>query len=176
VPPPIWLLDVDGVINVNKPRWHAAPRRAFAYDNGTTWTIRWAPRLIDRIRDLHTSGVAEVRWCSTWCAQADQLERIFRLPPLGRAFTEELRGVACSVAKLAAAREVLADGRRLIWTDDVEVPTEHSDPELYAELTADGRGLLIRPDDRGGLTPDELDRIEAFATAAADVTTTTEDC
>ena len=95
------------------------------------------------------------------------MERLFKLPVLGRAFTEELRGFTCSEAKLAAARAVLADGRRLIWTDDVEVPTESSEPVLYAELTADGQGLLIRPDERGGLRPEHMDEIESFIRGAA---------
>lgn len=157
--PPIWLLDVDGVINVNKPAWHAAPHTSHARDNGTEWRIRWAPQLIARIRALHRSGLADVRWCTTWCSQADQLERIFHLPPLGRAFEGEPRGIHCSAAKLKAARAVVAEGRALIWTDDDEVPT--SGP-VFDELTAGGRALLIRPDSRGGLRPEHMDEIEAF--------------
>ncbi|GAA2643951.1 hypothetical protein GCM10010399_92380 [Dactylosporangium fulvum] len=79
------------------------------------------------------------------------------LPPLGCAFSDE---PDASAAKLAAARAVLAAGRRLVWTDDDEVP--ESGP-LRAELTAGGRALLIRPDARRGLTPADLDEIEAFA-------------
>jgi HAD domain in Swiss Army Knife RNA repair proteins len=160
--PPIWLLDVDGVLNVRRSAWHSAPHNGRAYDNGREWKIRWAPQLITRIRTLHKAGKVEVRWCTTWCSQADQLERLFKLPVLERAFTEELRDFACSEAKLAAARAVLASGRRLIWTDDVEVPVPRQEPELYAELTAGGRALLIRPDERDGLRPEHMDEIEAF--------------
>lgn len=161
--PPIWLLDVDGVLNARRPAWSGAPFNGRAYDNATEWKIRWAPQLIKRIKDLHQSGTVEVRWCTTWCHQADQIERLFKLPEFGRAFTEELRGVACSEAKLAAARAVLAEGRRLIWTDDIEVPLPNQEPALHAELTAGGRALLIRPDERGGLRPEHMDEIEAFA-------------
>jgi hypothetical protein len=169
--PPVWLLDVDGVINIRKSPWGSAPHNGRAYDNGTEWKMRWAPQLITRIRALHKSGEVEVRWCTTWCSNADQLERLFKLPVLGRAFTEELRGAQCSAAKLAAAQAVLAEGRRLIWTDDVEVPTERSEPVLYAELTAGGRGLLIRPDERGGLRPEHMDAIEVFVRANLGATT-----
>lgn len=166
--PPVWLLDVDGVVNIRKSPWHTAPHNGRAFDNGREWKIRWAPQLIDRIRALHKFGAVEVRWCTTWCSNADQMERLFKLPVLGRAFTEELRGFECSEAKLAAARAVLAEGRRLIWTDDVEVPIERNEPELYAELTAGGRALLIRPDERGGLRPEHMDEIEEFVRAEID--------
>jgi hypothetical protein len=159
-PPPIWLLDVDGVINATKPGWGAAPRKATAYAAGTGWTMRWAPALIDRIHQLRTAGLVEIHWCTTWCAYADQLERMWHLPPLTRAFTEDINGEEASQAKLAAARRVIADGRRLIWTDDVEVPK--SGP-LHDELTADGRALLIRPGGRRGLQSADLDAIELFA-------------
>ena len=29
--PPVWLLDVDGVINATRPGWHAAPRRSMVH-------------------------------------------------------------------------------------------------------------------------------------------------
>ncbi|WP_327011038.1 hypothetical protein OHA72_29485 [Dactylosporangium sp. NBC_01737] len=157
----VWLLDVDGVINARKPGWHAAPHHGRAYAAGTAWPMRWAPALTARIRRLHNSGAVEVRWCSTWCAWSDQLERLFRLPPLPCAFTTTADAPA---AKLAAARAVLAAGDHLIWTDDDEVPTAGP---LLDELTAAGRALLIRPDARRGLTPDHLDEIEAFANLAA---------
>jgi hypothetical protein len=169
--PPVWLLDVDGVLNIRKSPWGGAPYNGRAYDNGTEWKMRWAPQLIQRIKALHTSGAVEARWCTTWCSNADQLERLFKLPILGRAFTGELRGFECSEAKLAAARAVLAEGRRLIWTDDVEVPIERNEPALYAELTAGGKALLIRPDERGGLRPEHMEEIEAFVRTGIDTTT-----
>jgi hypothetical protein len=158
----VWLLDVDGVINARKPGWHAAPHHGRAYAEGTAWPMRWAPALVARIRRLHASGAVEVRWCSTWCAWSDQLERLFRLPALACAFTTT---TDAPTAKLAAARAVLADGDHLIWTDDDEVPTGGP---LLDELTATGRALLIRPDARRGLTPAHLDAIESFARRAAD--------
>lgn len=161
---PVWLLDVDGVVNASKAGWSAEPCKATAYAGGVGYTMRWAPALIDRIRDMHVAGLVEVRWCTTWCAWADQLERLWGLPPLGRAFTEDVNGYEASLAKLAAARQVLADGHRLIWTDDMEVP-EPGDV-VHDELTADGRALLIRPSGRRGLRPEHLDEIEAWAKAA----------
>ncbi|MFI6228549.1 hypothetical protein ACIBCR_14710 [Micromonospora echinospora] len=160
--PPIWLLDVDGVVNATKPGWGGPPHKHGLWStvDQYEYTLRWAPALVDRIHDLHVNGTVEVVWCTTWCAEADLLERMWSLPALRRAFTEPLRGAEASTAKLAAARNVLADGRRLIWTDDLEVP--RSGP-LYDELTAGGRGLLIRPTSSRGLQRSDLNAIEIFA-------------
>jgi hypothetical protein len=164
--PPVWLLDVDGVINASKPGWGGPPRTGRCWSNSDNYeyTMRWAPPLIERIRRLHKTGTVELRWCTTWCADATALERLWMLPPLERAFPDPLREGAASVAKLAAARRVLADGRRLIWTDDTEVP---QGGDVHDELTASGRALLIRPRGSIGLQPEHLDRIEAFARGEA---------
>ncbi|GAA1793272.1 hypothetical protein GCM10009682_13930 [Luedemannella flava] len=159
--PPVWLLDVDGVLNVQRPGWGAAPRRGMAVSMGEAWPMRWAPALIRRIREIHRTGVAEVRWCSTWCPDADQVERLFGLPPLARALTGRPRaGMAGDAAKLAAAQAVISDeGRALIWTDDTAVPDEGP----WCDLMLPGRRLLIRPRAARGLQPGHLDAIEVFA-------------
>ncbi|WP_432973233.1 hypothetical protein [Dactylosporangium sp. CA-233914] len=154
--PPVWLLDVDGVINAKRPGWGAVPFQGRAYALGAEWKLRWAPALTARILRLHRDGLVEVRWCSTWCAWPGELDRVLRMPGLDRAFGEV---PDFAIAKLAAARAVLRGGRRLVWTDDTEVP--ESGP-LYDELTCGGRALLVRPDERRGLQPAHLDRIEAF--------------
>lgn len=64
---PVWLLDVDGVINASRPGWGAAPHHGTATAAGMSFRIRWAPALAKRIRALHESGRVEIRWCSTWC-------------------------------------------------------------------------------------------------------------
>jgi hypothetical protein len=159
---PVWLLDVDGVINVRRPVWGAELCRGIARSEGIDWPMRWAPALVGRVRQLHSGGLVEVRWCSTWCVDADELERLFGLPALGRALDAvDLDGAEeTDVRKLAAARRVLADGHRLVWTDDTAVPRSGL---LFDELTSGGNGLLIRPHARRGLRPRDVDRIEAFA-------------
>jgi hypothetical protein len=61
--PPVWLLDVDGVINAARPGWGAKPRSGMASSMAVGWRMRWAPALVRRIRDVHTTGALEVRWC-----------------------------------------------------------------------------------------------------------------
>ncbi|GAB7036280.1 MULTISPECIES: hypothetical protein [Catenuloplanes] len=157
---PVWLLDVDGVLNAARPGWDAEARTGTAYGGGHPYRLCWAPALINRIRALHHAGSVTLRWCSTWCADADQVERLFGLPPLERAWTDPVdHGVAPGV-KLAAARAVLDRGHRLIWTDDDAVP---AGGPVHDELVAAGRALLIAPTATRGPQPAHLDEIEAFA-------------
>ncbi|MCM0677649.1 hypothetical protein NCC78_23600 [Micromonospora phytophila] len=160
---PVWLLDVDGVINANRPGWGGPPRKSQVWSDTdrVPYVVRWAPALIDRIRLLHESGMVDVRWCTTWCPDAHRLEYLWRLPPLARAISADPmpRGPACWPLKLAAARAALAEGRRLVWTDDDALPAPG---RLRDELTASGQALLIAPKSNRGLQPEDLDRIESF--------------
>jgi hypothetical protein len=161
---PVWLLDVDGVINAIKPGWGAAPSRALVWSaaDQTSYLLRWAPTLVDRIRALVLTGKAEVRWCTTWCPEAERLEALWHLPELDRSLDADPmpRGPQCWPLKQEAARAVLAAGHRLIWTDDEALPPEGPERD---DLTANGRALLIAPRAARGLQPADLDLIEKFA-------------
>jgi hypothetical protein len=161
---PVWLLDVDGVLNATTPGWGAAPGGSLVWSgaDNMSYLLCWAPLLIDRIRALHVAGTVEVRWCTTWCPEAERLEKLWQLPPLARSLSADPmpRGAACWPLKLAAAWDVLDEGRRLIWTDDEALPEPGPDRD---ELTADGRALLIAPRASCGLQPADLDLIEKFA-------------
>ncbi len=158
---PVWLLDVDGVINAYRAGWYSSPRvvQIFSTIDVYDYRIRFEPRLITAIRDLHESGLVEVTWCSTWCAEAAALEEGFGLPSLPRAFSTPVPASAPSATgcelKWAAAQRVIASGRRLIWTDDVEV--DHHRTELPA-----GQALLISPNASRGLRPAHLRLIRRF--------------
>ena len=158
---PVWLLDVDGVVNAFRAGWYTGPRLVQVYSaaDDYDYRIRYEPRLIDAIRQVHQDGRAEVTWCSTWCSDAAALEDALGLPPLPRAFTEPVRGAAACAAKLAAARSVVAAGRRLVWTDDVEVAHHAEDCTIWA---ASGRALTIAPNGSRGLRARDLRRIEEF--------------
>ncbi|WP_435204296.1 hypothetical protein [Micromonospora sp. bgisy143] len=163
---PVWLLDVDGVINANRPGWGGPPRKSQVWSDTdqVSYVVRWAPALIDRIRSLRASGIMDIRWCTTWCLDARRLEYLWHLPPLPRAITADPmpRGPACWPLKLAAARAVLAQGRKLVWTDDEALPPPGPPRD---QLTAGGQALLIAPNSNHGLQPDDLDRIESFVAA-----------
>jgi hypothetical protein len=153
---PVWLLDVDGVVNAFDPRWEREPLHQDVVDeHGRTFLICWAPELLERIRALIDAEAVEVRWASTWCGWTEGLERAFGLPALPSAFAVP-DGRYVGDVKLAAVRAVLAEGRRLIWTDDMETPEVGP---LFDELTADGRAF---PSAVQGLCPEDMDAIEAF--------------
>jgi hypothetical protein len=161
----VWLLDVDGVLNVTRPGWGAAPHHATVYSRTTDlrWPFRWSPRLLTRIHRLRDTGLVELVWCTTWCCDADALERLWRFPPLRRAFDTLPDGHLERMAlKLDAAQRVIDDGNRLIWTDD-EVPDAGP---VRDRLVAAG-SLLISPSPRRGLQPADMDAIEAYAEAWA---------
>lgn len=159
--PPVWLLDVDGVLNASKPGWGGPPRKTSV----AGLTIRWAPPLVARICALHDAGAVEVRWSTTWCGYPDQLAdlgALFRLD-LESAFGDRPMSKTWADLKVEAALSVLAEGRRLVWTDDDEVDAARRlFPELAAAEAA-GIALLIAPRSNRGLQPEDLDLIETFA-------------
>lgn len=158
---PLWLLDVDGVLNVNpgKPRWHAAPRKTVARPgDGKEYVLRWAPALIARVRSLHTSGTVEVRWASSWIGHTDVLARTLGLPDFEDAYV--MHGAySHQHRKLDAAIFAARRGRRVIWTDDDAIP---SDGE-WRRFLDDAGALLIAPRPNRGLSPEHMDAIEAYA-------------
>ena len=160
------MLDVDGVLNANRPGWGAAPRKATAFADGTAWTMRYAPALIGRISTLVKSSAVDVRWSSTWCPHTDQLARVFGLN-FPAAFGDRPSNKTWAELKVEAATDVLAAGKSLIWTDDDEVDAARTLFPALANAEADGRALLIAPRSNRGLQPEDLDRIEHFLKGAA---------
>jgi hypothetical protein len=82
--PPLWLLDVDGVLNAvaSQPRGWAQWRHGEAVADGVPWPIRYAPALMRAIRRLHEHRLVECRWLTTWGDAAnDELRRLLDLPP-----------------------------------------------------------------------------------------------
>ena len=181
---PLWLLDVDGVLNAVTsspdpavwPDWRQGTARA----SGEDWPIRFSPTVAATVRRLHESGLAEVRWLTTWGAEAnDALRALLDLP----AFAVVAPGVAPAVPaatrdeasafhgataagrsgewwKLSAVRDLLARERRpLIWTDD---DLRHEQDAVAWARSQVPRPLLVAPAGATGLTPGHLREIEEF--------------
>lgn len=160
---PVWLLDVDGVLNAADPGWDSPAQGGVAVAYGTAFRLRWAPDLVARIVRLHRTGSVEVRWATTWVDEIAQVEQLLRLPRFPTAFTG--LGAAPSVKapalKWAAALEVVEEERRpLVWTDDDTITIWEAG---VRRLAATGLPvMLVVPDPRTGLQPEHLAAIEGF--------------
>ncbi len=69
---PVWLMDVDGVLN----DWRAPQAEGwvrFPTDHGFNMTFD--PTLMERILRLHNDGEVEVKWLTTWCHDANKMLR-----------------------------------------------------------------------------------------------------
>lgn len=161
--PPVMLLDVDGVVNADLPGWpdkdaHATVSLAFCCI-GFPLKMRWSPKLLLELTALHESGLVEIRWCTSWCPHIDVLYTIWDLPAWPVAWAEHHVGDRVPSVKLAAAREVMAQGRRLIWVDDEAIPAA----SVLRSLGMNGGKLIIRPNSRTGLSPGQIRQITAYA-------------
>lgn len=165
---PVWLLDVDGVVNAiaTKPDrtvWPAvAWIRTTAEAQGSDWPILAARPVLDLIREVHEQGLAEIRWHTTWREHAvKNLAPALDLPEFPvqddldvDSFTENEDGcVAYRWWKVPAAQHVVqVEKRRLIWTDD-DLNSNRRELDPFADH------LLICPQTRLGLTPKHLRKI-----------------
>jgi hypothetical protein len=170
-PPPVLLLDVDGVLNaVRQDLPEGWQRGRF---NG--YVLSWDPSVVARLRAMHESGRVELQWLTTWTELADQL----LAGPLGlpRGLRTHSRDAAptgfggslqaaSSWWKLTAAQAVAQaePGRRIVWIDD-DLGLQAEDTREW--LAAHGDVLVVAPEFRTGLTHAELDRVEDWLAAAA---------
>jgi hypothetical protein len=191
--PPLLLLDVDGVLNALAdderhltawPSW----RQGWARAEGTRWPIRWAPAVVDRLRDWHDADRIQIQWLTTWGHDANgELRRLLGLPELPVAGTYAEHG---DEAVDEGAPEAVAAGRAHAsvapaapdplsgrwWKYDVvrrlreqqpERPMIWVDDELHSPHSpfarwAAGNGVLaVGPHPVTGLSPTDLETIEA---------------
>jgi hypothetical protein len=159
---PIWLLDVDGVINAVSKNPTAWPEYKMEIING--FPIRWSPRVIDFIKSGHEQGTFEVRWLTTWGALANNLlAPVIGLPEFTVVAEMPFRQSWYEAWwKFDAAKIVAEEDRPVIWTDDDLL----FDFEAF-EWVVDLGFLPVVPDSREGLTNENLRRIEEYAKSYA---------
>jgi hypothetical protein len=154
-------------------------QRGRASADGVSWPICFSATVAVTIRRLHLSGLAEVRWLSTWGRYANgELRELVGLPELAVAgerpvetAVHDTGGTAArthgdTVAghgrwwKLAAAEAVVAaePTRAIIWADD---ELRHHLPAARA-VVAHTRHLLVSPPPTVGLTPRLLREVVEF--------------
>ena len=172
---PLILLDVDGVINYldGEVRWKdskTVPVRHFE--------ISYSPTVIAKLNDWTKSGAAEIRWLTTWNANAQQ----HLAPKLG------LRNFALArevyddtfVGKATAAYDNIKDhpDRPLIWIDDEVKDIVKVTEEMKLDLNFRTRNktLFIKPYDLEGLTAGHLALIDRFIADPTSIPNNYENC
>jgi len=80
--PPVWLLDVDGVINAAtiKPPTYVWPADAWIKTKVLGLTVHVAQPVLDFIREVHELGRVEIRWHTTWQLDAPAFGEVLGLP------------------------------------------------------------------------------------------------
>jgi hypothetical protein len=163
---PVWLLDIDGVINAatrGKPPTHAWPATDWIDTRAKTWRILAARPVLDFIRTVHEKGMAEIRWHTTWQHDAQLLADALDLPTFSVQHAPEFDELRAGWWKLPAAHRALDEGRGLVWTDD-DIAVEVSDVELASFAMAGA--VVLTPPVRTGLCPRHLEQIDTYLAKA----------
>ena len=163
---PIWLLDVDGVINAFDESgpvmgdwgdWTGFTARGFP--------IRYSPKMIARILALHEADRVEVRWLTTWGRHANTDLPELGLPEFAVAAEMPFRE-RDGWWKLPVAQELFDQGHAIIWTDDDMAFVSDAQDWLRA-VGQTARGLVdlhaFAP--KGAISQAEMDGIEAWLAA-----------
>lgn len=168
---PVWLLDIDGVVNAlargpvtgswPADQWtqHVVPAD-IPGSGRMVLPIFVARPVLDFIARVVRTGAAEVIWHSTWReAAVSDLAPVLGLPRLPISHAPEwTQRPELIWWKLPAARRVVEAGRRLVWTDDDIAVV----PDQIGDLDARPDTLLISPDPYAGLTAEHLESIAEF--------------
>jgi len=157
---PVWLLDVDGVLNANKAGWYGPPKSGWITVDGIQYQMRWSPELMTRITRLHDTGLVDIRWATTWIGDTHLVEEKFGLPCFLDAYPGLDGHSVHDEMKRNAALEVHESGARLVWADD-----EAFSGWPQADVLRQAGHLLVQPDPRRGLRPEHMDEIETFVGA-----------
>jgi len=171
---PVWLLDVDGVLNACSSRgcrsvwpqecWH---RHLVADLDGRKWPILVADPIVSYLRAVHANGDAEIRWHTSWQHSAPQrLAPALGLPDWPLAVAPEHHDPAEHTThgwwKLGAVARVLdEEGRRLVWTDD-DISFGAQLTGAVGELLRRPGALAVTPRSTIGLTLKNLLAVDAF--------------
>jgi hypothetical protein len=177
---PVWLMDVDGVLNAatKKPDKNVWPLDDWisvrASDGKREWPVLAARPVVDFIRSVHKKGRAEIRWHTTWQEWATSLEALFDLPAFPvQAAPEWQAFLASDRVKLhddewwkigAALRVVEEEKRPLLWTDDDADSFWNLPADVRRRITTAQPTLIVAPSPSTGLCRRHLRQIDAFLT------------
>lgn len=148
---PIWFLDVDGTLSPIASNWDGPT----LYGARSAISVPYRQSVVDAIGRIHRTGVAEVRWLTTWEATVLQA-------------WDDVLGTVLQPAtpvhqgrgwwKARVVRAALADHptQCVVWTDDQITPGHRRSLDRT-------RLLAIAPPPNRGLTSEDVERIECWA-------------
>ena len=165
------FLDVDGVLNAIGEPPPDDPRLVVQVENAQgVFTIRYDPRVVDRLNAMARTGLVQLTWLTTWSwAARDALAPAIGLDPGSQVLADtgdpDLARHPYDLTrpwwKLAVLLRVVEDDadQPVAWCDD---DLDEGTKGRFADLHP-GPSLLITPDPGVGLTLEDLDRIEALS-------------
>lgn len=177
MPKPIWLLDVDGVLNAVSadPDRNIWPdfKRVDVWGGNRSWRIWFSPTVIDFINGVIETDTVDVMWLTTWGGHANQdLREQLGLPFLPLAGDQGYP--TDGWWKLPIARQIYREARRVgrpvIWTDD-DIPYDAAATNwLQSVLQKEPDSILaVGPRTSDALTPRHLRKIREFVDKHAEV-------
>ena len=149
---PVLYLDVDGAVSALSP--------AHGFGDGLAFDLFGDELVLSERLGAHLGALdADLRWLTTWGADANLIAAAMDLPDLPVAGLPPMDAAAGGPWKFEVVRgQVDLERRPFVWIDDEAIPLE-------TEAWAASIGvpcLLIEPDPDRGLTPADLDAVEAF--------------
>lgn len=166
----VLLLDVDGVLNsvpvwgrqgeATGCPWPGGWRTFRAEFHGNEFSITFAEDLTRELLDIHESGLAEVKWLTTWGASANvHLAERFGFPHL------EVVGEPAFDSgwwKFPLAKAAAEKADLVVWADD----DLGDDPKALRWANSQEHVLPLIPDPYVGLTPEHIAQVRAFLSSA----------
>lgn len=166
--PPIWFLDVDGVVNALRRRTGLLSTKASTA--GRVWPINWSAEVVRVINTCHATGLAEVRWLTTWEQDAHlSLAPAVGLDPFVAYDIPAETGRHGWWEADVVAEVIAAEDRPFVWTDD-DLAAEDVEG-LVADLGVDH--LLVAPASELGLSTSDLREVVDFLAVALNERPTT---
>lgn len=149
---PVVYLDVDGAVSALSP--------THGFGDGLPFELFGDELILSERLGARLGALdAELRWLTTWGADANLIAAAMGLPDLPVAGLPPMDATAGGPWKFEVVQaQVDLERRPFAWIDDEAIPLE-------AEAWAASIGvpcLLIEPDPDRGLTPAGLDAVEAF--------------
>lgn len=173
---PVWLLDIDGVVNSWDP---PKPHMIHAYGEYKRYNLKsgdniypvwWSPAVVNFINEVNRSRLAEVVWLTTWGETAvtefAPLVGLDAFPTITDMSGGE-RAWELDWWKWRRVRDFLGDNeprRAVVWTDD-DLSRQVKDAFRYRYDPEKDSSVLLTVQRTPGLRPKDMKLIREFLEA-----------